>query len=265
MADPYLLRHAAQHAVHAGRAGDLLQDHQFLIHAEPDTVLAVLHEATTQNGRLLAAVYRTSYTTHRVLSPQERQQVLALDAARFRATELADVFATNADWSPLWATGMQVAAANTAALASHTDAVNAVATAEVDGRPVAVTTSDDRTVRVWDLTTGRTVTVLAGHSDAVNAVATAEVDGRPVAVTTSDDRTVRVWDLTTGHPIGEPLTGHTDWVNAVATGQLNGCTVAVTGSDDRTVRVWDLTTGHPIGEPLTGHTDWVNAVATAEV
>ncbi|MFD4644833.1 hypothetical protein ACFWO9_00670, partial [Streptomyces sp. NPDC058441] len=265
LADPYLLRHAAQHAAQAGKAEELLQDPQFLIHAEPDTVNAVLREATTQSGRLFAAIYRTSFGVHRTLTPQERQQVLTLDAARFRAIELAAVLSANADWRPLWATGMQVAAANTAVLAGHTDSVNAVATAEVDGRPVAVTGSDDHTVRVWDLTTGRTVAVLAGHTDSVNAVATAEVDGRPVAVTGSDDHTVRVWDLTTGDPVGEPLTGHTDWVNAVAIAQANDRTVAVTASDDRTVRVWDLTTGHPVGEPLTGHTDWVNAVATAEV
>ncbi|MEV6855422.1 hypothetical protein AB0M89_16660, partial [Streptomyces microflavus] len=128
------------------------------------------------------------------------------------------------------------------ALTRHTGAVNAVATAEVDGRPVAVTGSDDRTVRVWDLTTGRTVPALTGHTGAVNAVATAEVDGRPVAVTGSDDRTVQVWDLTTGHRVGEPLTGHTGAVNAVATAEVDGRPVAVTGSDDRTVRVWDLTT-----------------------
>ncbi|MFJ1832111.1 hypothetical protein ACIOG9_47545, partial [Streptomyces sp. NPDC088178] len=82
-----------------------------------------------------------------------------------------------------------------------------------------VTGSDDETVRVWDLTTGRPVgEPLTGHTDSVCAVATGVVDGRPVAVTGSDDETVRVWDLTTGRPVGEPLTGHTHWVLAVVSG-----------------------------------------------
>ena len=68
------------------------------------------------------------------------------------------------------------------------------------GRPVAVTTGDDSTVRVWDLATGTPAgEPLTGHTDTVAAVATLLLpDGRPVAVTGSNDGTVRVWDLTSG-------------------------------------------------------------------
>jgi len=58
----------------------------------------------------------------------------------------------------------------------------------------AVSGSDDRTVRVWDLATGGART-LKGHGAAVNAVAVT-LDGHS-AVSGSDDRTVRVWDLAT--------------------------------------------------------------------
>ncbi|MER7313334.1 WD40 repeat domain-containing protein, partial [Streptomyces halstedii] len=76
--------------------------------------------------------------------------------------------------------------------------VNAVACTVVDGRPVAVTASDDHTVRVWDLATRQQVGApLTGHTDEVNAVACTVLDERPVAVTGSDDHTVRVWDLVT--------------------------------------------------------------------
>ncbi|MEV5204480.1 hypothetical protein [Streptomyces sp. NPDC053720] len=138
-------------------------------------------------------------------------------------------------------------------LTGHTDWVRAVATGVVDGRPVAVTGSND-TVRVWDLTTRQPIgEPLTGHTSTVWAVATGVVEDRPVAVTGSaDDDTVRVWvwDLATGQPIGEPLTGHTDLVRAVATGVVDGRPVAVTGSADNTVRVWDLTTGRQVGPEL---------------
>ncbi len=119
--------------------------------------------------------------------------------------------------------------------------VFAVACTVLDGRTVAVTTSWDRTVRVWDLATGLPVgEPLTGHIGPVFAVACTVLDGRTVAITTSQDNTVRVWDLATGRPVGEPLRGHTDNVYAVACTILDGRTIAVTTSQDDTVRVWDL-------------------------
>ncbi|MEU2133985.1 hypothetical protein [Streptomyces sp. NPDC018352] len=73
------------------------------------------------------------------------------------------------------------------------------------GRPVAVTGSDDGTVRVWDLTTHQPVgEPLTGHADEVLAVATGALAGRPVAVTSSWDETLRVWDLATGRTPHRP-------------------------------------------------------------
>ncbi|MFE6684247.1 hypothetical protein [Streptomyces sp. NPDC057729] len=92
-------------------------------------------------------------------------------------------------------------------MTNHTGAVWAVATGVVDGRPIAVTGSDDETVRVWDLATREQVgEPLIGHTDWVLAVATGVVDGRTVAVTGSRDGTVRVWDLTTHRQTGPALT-----------------------------------------------------------
>ncbi|MEU0932948.1 hypothetical protein [Embleya sp. NPDC005971] len=68
-----------------------------------------------------------------------------------------------------------------------------------DGRPVAVTGSDDRTVRVWDPTAGRRLgEPLTGRVGPVNA---STLHGRSVAVTGSDDGSVRGRDPTTGRCI----------------------------------------------------------------
>jgi WD40 repeat protein len=114
----------------------------------------------------------------------------------------------------------------------------------MEGRPIAVTSGGDKTVRMWDLTTSTPIGhPLTGHNRRVNAVACTMLEDRPIAVTGSDDRTVRMWDLTTSTPTGHPLTGHTDTVNAVACTVMEGRPVAVTGSWDNTMRVWDLATG----------------------
>ena len=107
-------------------------------------------------------------------------------------------------------------------LTGHTLRV-AVATAQLDGRPVVISGSDDKTVRVWDLATGAPIgRPITGHTSEAYSVATAQLDGRPVVISGGGDRTVRVWDLATGAPIGQPLTGHTDDVLSVATAQLDG-------------------------------------------
>jgi WD40 repeat protein len=250
-----------------------LVDPGFLVKADPAEVLGLLDAASGPAARLAAAVYRESAHLHRDADAGVRRQLLALDAARYGDLELsARITAVSvkgepaAQWGVQWATGSVVDHRFRRPLTGHTRFVRAVATAMVDGRPVAVTSSKDATVRVWDLATGRQVgEPLTGHARSVLGVATAVVDGRPVAVTGSKDATVRVWDLATGRQVGGPLTGHTSGVRAVATAVLDGRPVAVTGSKDATVRVWDLATGRQVGEPLTGHTSGVRAVATAVV
>ncbi|MGI3197860.1 WD40 repeat domain-containing protein [Streptomyces sp. GLT-R25] len=109
-------------------------------------------------------------------------------------------------------------------LAGHTDRVWAMDSAQVGTRTLAVTTSRDRTARVWDLATGEQEgEPLTGHTGQVWAVATTVVDGRCVAVTAGEDHTVRTWDVTAARGDGGRLrAGHTGSVLAVATAVCDG-------------------------------------------
>ncbi|GHH29619.1 hypothetical protein [Streptomyces lanatus] len=191
-----ILRHAAQHAVSAGRLDELLQDGGYLQHADLHTLADALRYAHSEQARLNAAVYRASWSIHHPLPPAARRQLLALDAARFRNTRLQAELPGDTDWQVRWATGSQVSTALVRALTGHTGEVRAVAVTEMDGRPHAITGGDDG-VWVWDLTTGTQTHELTGHTGEVEAVAMAELDARPHAITGGDDG-VRVWDLTTG-------------------------------------------------------------------
>jgi hypothetical protein len=250
-AHTYTRAYLAGHAVHAYQLDNLLSDVNFLVYSEPGPLLAVLGHVTTEHARLTAAVYRTASHVHRRLDPSERCRILALNAARFGAVDLQQrLHATHEDitptglrfhWRVRFAAGanLNIDASRIVALIGHTDTLQAIAIAELDRRSVAITSSTDETVRIWDLTEQRQIgQPLTGHTGAVTAVATAELDGRPIVVTTSRDETVRIWDLTEQRQIGL-LRGHAGTVSAVATTELDSHPIAITSGEDSDIRVWD--------------------------
>jgi tetratricopeptide (TPR) repeat protein len=103
-----------------------------------------------------------------------------------------------------------------------------------DGR-AAVSGSLDKTLKLWDLATGKEIRTLRGHPDYVNSVAIS-FDGR-TALSGSWDKTLKLWDLASGKEI-RTLQGHTGPVTSVAISP-DGRTV-LSGSEDKTVRIWDF-------------------------
>jgi WD40 repeat protein len=79
-------------------------------------------------------------------------------------------------------------------LRGHTGEVNAVAVT-ADGR-MAVSASNDRTLKVWDLDSGAELHTLRGHAGGLRSVALT-ADGRR-AVSAAYDYTLKVWDLGSG-------------------------------------------------------------------
>jgi WD40 repeat protein len=124
-----------------------------------------------------------------------------------------------------------------------------------DGMRVA-SASVDRTIRVWDLSSGVSLLTLEGHTDEVFAVAFS-ANGSQI-VSGSADKTVRLWDATSKMDISPVLVGHKRMVKAVVFSS-DGSRVA-SSSGDRTIRVWDVTTRSDIFGPLQGHGGSATAV-----
>ena len=142
------------------------------------------------------------------------------------------------------------------ALKGHTSSVYSVAISP-DGN-YALSGSGDKTIRYWDLKTGKTLKILKGHNDDVYSVAISD-DGR-YALSGSSDKTIRYWDLRTGETL-KILKGHTDYVRSVAISSDGK--YALSGSYDKIIRYWDLKSGKTL-KILKGHNDGVNSVAISD-
>ena len=72
--------------------------------------------------------------------------------------------------------------------------------------------SEDKSVRLWEVATGRELAAFHGHTHFVYALAF-HPDGRRI-LSGSLDGTVKVWDAVTSRPI--VFRGHSIWVSKVA-------------------------------------------------
>jgi WD40 repeat protein/transcriptional regulator with XRE-family HTH domain len=137
----------------------------------------------------------------------------------------------------------------------HTDGVWSIAFSP-DGRYLA-SSSDDGTIRLWDITNrgvGQCLGVLQDHSGRVRAVAFSP-DGSLLA-SGSDDRTIRLWDTHKGRCI-RILQDHSDRVWSVSFHPEGN--LLVSGSTDQMLRLWDVHMGNCL-RVLQGHTASVRSV-----
>lgn len=139
--------------------------------------------------------------------------------------------------------------------AGHTGAINSIALTS-DGR-FALSASDDKTLRWWEIASGKEIRRFQGHIDAVLAVVLSP-DGR-LALSGGADRTVRLWEVNSGRELRR-FTGHTDKVRCVAF--TPDGRIALSGGDDRTIRLWDGASGKEL-RVLTGHSQTVSSLAVS--
>ena len=134
----------------------------------------------------------------------------------------------------------------------HSEAVISVALS-ADGRFV-LSGSGDRTLKLWEMDSGRLLRTFEGHSDRINSVAYSP-DGHTV-LSGSGDRTLKLWEMDSGRLL-RTFEGHSDQINSVAYSP-DGRTV-LSGSEDDTLKMWDVATGKLL-RTIKGHSSAIYAM-----
>jgi len=135
----------------------------------------------------------------------------------------------------------------------HSSQVNSIAFSD-DGKFLA-SASLDRTIKIWDLATGKSIRDLTGHLSNVSALAFSS-DSRFIA-SGSTDKTVKLWDVQSGKAI-RTFEGHFTLISSIAFSP-DRKTIA-SGSYDNSIKLWDIKSGKATFT-LTGHASEVTGVA----
>jgi WD40 repeat protein/tRNA A-37 threonylcarbamoyl transferase component Bud32 len=127
---------------------------------------------------------------------------------------------------------------------------------------LVATASEDKQVRLFDLTTGSQPRLIGeevpveGYRAQVRALAFSP-DGQHLATGGEDDK-IRLWNVASG-ALELVLEGHTDYVLAIAFSP-DGKRLA-SASLDKSIRLWDLAGSEHFGVELGHHTSWALSVA----
>lgn len=120
-----------------------------------------------------------------------------------------------------------------------------------------LSSSEDKTVRLWSMDTYTALVSYKGHNHPVWDVAFSPL-GHYFA-TASHDQTARLWSCDHIYPL-RIFAGHLSDVDCVVF-HPNG-TYVFTGSSDRTIRMWDINKGNAV-RVFMGHTTAINCMAVS--
>lgn len=119
---------------------------------------------------------------------------------------------------------------------------------------LALSASEDATIKVWDYESGDFERTMKGHTDAVQDIAF-DHTGKLLA-SCSADMSIRLWDCTTYECI-RTMQGHDHNVSSLCF--MPSGDFLVSSSRDKTLKMWEVATGYCV-KTYIGHQEWAREV-----
>jgi WD40 repeat protein len=118
-------------------------------------------------------------------------------------------------------------------LVGHTDGVYSVAFSP-DGKVLA-SGSRDKTIKLWEVATGKELPSFSGHTNSVSSVAFSP-DGKVLA-SGSEDKRIKLWEVATGKELPSFYGEWDDWHSVAFSPDGK---VLASGGGDKTIKLWDV-------------------------
>ncbi|ETO15968.1 mycorrhiza-induced NACHT/WD-repeat protein, partial [Reticulomyxa filosa] len=109
-----------------------------------------------------------------------------------------------------------------------------------DGSKV-VSCSNDRTIRVWDVSSGKQLQVLKGNSNSITDAQFSPNDFKTTAY--SENNIIQIWDTLSGKQL-QMMKGHSGLITGLRFSP-DGSKI-VSYSEDKSIRIWDVSSGEQI-------------------
>jgi len=122
---------------------------------------------------------------------------------------------------------------------------------------LALSGSEDNTLKLWKVSSGQCLRTFEGHSSNVWSVAFSP-DGL-LALSGSWDKTLKLWEVSSGQCL-RTFEGHSRNVNSVAFSPDGLLVLSAGGGDDKTLKLWEVSSGQCL-RTFSGHSNYVLSVA----
>ena len=165
-------------------------------------------------------------------------------------------------WDPMLGISLRL-------LRGHTNAVNHVHIASLNGENVLLSASEDGTIRLWDLATGAAI-ALTGHIGGVSRIAVQQMESSLEVAAVTTHNQAYLWRINNDRSAYREA--HLDLPEVVAPTSkglnvafIAACPIVLFSREDNGIHAFDIRTGIRAGVPILGHTERVRSAVVGQI